>query len=337
MVGTGGVIGNGGAVGSGGSDGMGGTSGTPVGGAGGSAGVGGIITTTGTGGRNTGGTGTAISGSGGQGDAGGLTGTGGKSGTGSTTGNGGTGAGGTTGKGGTNGLGGAGGSGGSTPDGGGSPPDAGIDSSKDTSTSPDSPPAECMSLPGGVCATMVNGCASCPAGLYASPTRAGCDEEYEWCCTTVAQEPSDCTNGGGICIANGAECPDRWTKVRTSCGTNPNPICCAPDPFGTGECPAFPQRCFDIGGVCTDARWTLCPRGMEIHALGSDQLGCEKTSEGWCCVDAPPSACADGLNGNRGMCVPGECSGCFVPVTSTGPGPALICEAGRSCCMDNCY
>ena len=211
---------------------------------------------------------------------------------------------------------------------GGQPLDAGVDASQDTAAQPDSPPPECLSIPGGRCTTMVNGCASCPAGYHANPTRAGCEEGYEWCCTQVAQEPSDCTDGGGTCIANGAECPDKWTKMRTSCGSNANPICCA----RTGdECAAFPQKCFDIGGVCTPERWALCPRGMEIYALGSDQLGCENNWDGWCCVDAPPSTCADSPHG--GMCVPGECSGCFAPVSD----PSLTCEAGRSCCVDMCY
>jgi hypothetical protein len=327
-------ISSGGVGGSSGSTLIGGSGGSIPGGAGGSAGAGGN-TTSGTGGRNTGGTGTTISGTGGQGGTGGLAGTGGRSGTGGSTGKGGTGAGGTTGKGGTSGLGGTGtaGSGGSTPDGGGSPPDAGIDSSKDVSTSPDGSLPECLGLPGGTCTTMVNGCASCPAGFYANPTRAGCDEQYEWCCTKVAPPTNDCTDGGGVCVANGAGCPNKWTKMRTSCGTGSDAICCVTTPE---DCPAFPQGCFDIGGVCTDVRWGTCPVGMEIYALGNDQLGCENNWYGWCCVDAPPSTCADGLNGTRGMCVPGECSGCFAPVISTGPGPALTCEVGRSCCRDMC-
>ena len=187
------------------------------------------------------------------------------------------------------------------------------------------PPLECPRLEGGACTTMVNGCASCPEGSYANPTRAGCDEPYAWCCTKVTPVASDCANAGGVCIPNGAECPDKWTKMRTSCGGDPNPICCVPTPTA---CPAFPQGCADIGGVCTEARWGLCPAGMEIHALG-DQLGCENNGFGWCCVDAPSSTCSES---GGGMCVPGECSGCFAPVSD----PGLTCEAGRSCCVDVC-
>jgi hypothetical protein len=206
-----------------------------------------------------------------------------------------------------------------------SSPDAGVDGG--------SPAPECLSLPGGVCATMVNGCASCPVGYYANPTRAGCDEQYQWCCTKAAPAASSCTDAGGVCVAADGTCPDKWTQSARACGGGASPACCMPAP---SNCPAFPQRCADLGGICTDVRWGPCPVGMEIYALGSDQLGCENNWDGWCCVDAPPSTCADGVNGKRGMCVPGECSGCFASLTSTGPGPALTCEAGRSCCVDMC-
>lgn len=206
--------------------------------------------------------------------------------------------------------------------------DSSVDTGKDAGMTIDSALIECESLLGGTCTTMVNRCAVCPAGSYVHPTQAGCSERYQWCCTRTAPSASDCTSGGGVCIANGAECPNKWLKTRTSCGSNPNPVCCAPEP---DLCPAFPQKCVDIGGVCTDSRWGICPPRTEIYAL-SDQLGCENNSYGWCCVDAPPSSCSDGTISAKGMCVPGECTGCFRPVSD----PNLTCEAGRSCCVDMC-
>jgi hypothetical protein len=207
-------------------------------------------------------------------------------------------------------------------------------SARDADVDGASPGAECLSLPGGVCATMVNGCASCPAGLFANPTRAGCDEEYQWCCTSVAPAANSCTSAGGVCLAADAGCPDKWTQSARACGGGATPSCCMPSP---SDCPAFPQRCADLGGVCTATRWYQCPVGMEIYALGNDQLGCEANTDGWCCVDGPPSTCADGLNGKHWMCVPGEeCSGCFSSPVVGGPGMVPTCEAGRSCCVDIC-
>jgi hypothetical protein len=173
----------------------------------------------------------------------------------------------------------------------------------------------------------VNGCALCPAGSFVDPTRAGCSE-YSWCCTKVTPSVNDCTQGGGVCVEGNNPCPDKWEAIRTSCGTGMNTTCCAPK---KNECPAYPKKCIDMGGVCTNTRWDRCPLGTEPNSLGTDQLGCENQSGGWCCVDGPPSTCADSAQG--GMCVPGDkCTGCF----AAHPDSSLTCEAGRVCCVDIC-
>jgi hypothetical protein len=313
--GSGGATGGSGGIGAGGGGAGGqvsggGSTGTATGG-GGSIGSGGAAMG-GRGGTGSGGTGGSID----AGDKGGAM-NGGNSGRGGSGGQGGSG------------MGGTGIDGGAVKDGG-PALEGGIDTSKDAAmdadANTDSGPVECESSLGGTCTTMANGCAECPTGSYAHPTRAGCDERYEWCCTKTAPSANDCTNGGGVCIANGAEYPDKWIKMRTSCGTDPNLYCYMPV---ADECPAFPQKCVDIGGVCTPVRWGSCPVGMEIYALGTDQFGCENNWMGWCCVDAPPSPCSDS---QAGVCVPGECTGCFAPVSDT----SMTCEAGRSCCRDRC-
>lgn len=209
---------------------------------------------------------------------------------------------------------------GSTTDDGGAAADLGVGSG-DSAASTDSAVA-CEIELGGICSTMGNECVVCPAGMYVNPTSAGCARNL-WCCTKTPPAGNPCTSGGGVCVANGATCPTGWDKMRTSCGGDPNPICCQP----REGCGPYPQACVDLGGVCVPNRWSPCPSGTEIHSLGQ-QFGCG----GWCCVDAPPSTCADGLNGRQGMCVPGECTGCFAKVSES----ALICEAGRSCCTDIC-
>lgn len=206
--------------------------------------------------------------------------------------------------------------------------DGGADAKRDAYVSVDSDPIECETLQGGQCAALVNSCAVCPASSYANPTHAGCSESYAWCCTNAAPSTNDCTSGGGVCVDSAAACPNQWTKVWTSCGAGSSSNCCMPD---SAKCPVSPQKCADLGGVCTGARWQGCPAGMEIYALG-DQLGCSSSMGGWCCVDAPPSSCADSKSGGR-VCVPGkECTGCFAPVSDL----SLTCEPGRSCCMDVC-
>lgn len=189
---------------------------------------------------------------------------------------------------------------------------------------------ECLSLPGGTCSSMVNGCAVCPAGSYVHPTQAGCPMGVNWCCTKAAPEANACTGGGGVCVTRGAACPNAWIKTQAACGDGAE--CCVAD---ADECPEFPQKCVDLGGVCTPNRWSTCPLGMEIRSLG-DQGGCEKNWDGWCCVDAPPSSCSDV---GPGVCVPGECKGCFFPVSDPEfslPKPYPTCESGRSCCLDLC-
>lgn len=186
---------------------------------------------------------------------------------------------------------------------------------------------ECLSLPGGVCSSMANGCAVCPAGTYVHPTQAGCRMGVEWCCTKAAPEANTCTGGGGVCIAKGGACPNRWSKTQAACGDGTE--CCVAD---AENCPEFPQKCVDLGGVCTESRWLPCPRGMEIRSL-EDQGGCEKKWDGWCCIPAPPSTCSDE---GSGVCVPGECTGCFAPVSEHLPKPYPTCEAGHSCCVDVC-
>ena len=169
-------------------------------------------------------------------------------------------------------------------------------------------------------------CAVCPDGAFVHPTRAGCGER-EWCCTHDAPLVSDCTDGGGICVPAVSACPDEWNPVYTSCGEGDGGTCCMPDEY---SCPAYPKGCADVGGICTSARWQMCPESTEPYNLESDQGGCERPMGGWCCVEAPPSSCSDtpGV-----MCVPGDqCEGCFDPATDTD----LACEAGRVCCMDTC-
>ncbi len=208
--------------------------------------------------------------------------------------------------------------------------DAAGDLGKGTGGSPgstDAQPPACESLPGGTCASMANGCAVCPAGTYVNPTREGCSGST-WCCTKQPPPTSPCGAINGVCVANADACPNRWKDVETSCNDSVNSVCCTPD---ESDCPAFPQRCADIGGVCTASRWIRCPAGTEPYALDADQLGCEGDWDGWCCVDAPPSSCADSREG--GMCVPGDkCKGCF----EAHPNASLTCEPGRVCCVDMC-
>lgn len=81
------------------------------------------------------------------------------------------------------------------------------------------------------------------------------------------------------------------------------------------------------GALCTEHRWTICPKGFEPIASGDGHLGC--ATGGWCCVAAPASTCS---SSGRANCVPGACTGCWSKVTD----PTLTCESGRSCCEDLC-
>lgn len=146
--------------------------------------------------------------------------------------------GGSAGKSGTGGS--AGGTGGASVDGGAK--DAAIDVNPDSGAGVDGAAPQCLSLSGGTCAALVDGCRACPAGTYLNPTRAGCDEAHAWCCTKVAPEVNECTDGGGLCVPSGAECPDGWKRMRTSCGAGVDSTCCQPD---SSVCPV------NLGGGCT--------------------------------------------------------------------------------------
>lgn len=91
------------------------------------------------------------------------------------------------------------------------------------------------------------------------------------------------------------------------------------------------SKCAAIGGKCVAGRSANCPAGtqptQDIHA---DCMP-ETASRGYfCCVPAPPSACAD--DDKRLDCFATECESCWVavaPSTST-------CAGGRTCCAYSC-
>ena len=89
--------------------------------------------------------------------------------------------------------------------------------------------------------------------------------------------------------------------------------------------------CSAAGGTCTEQRWHLCPVGTEpVDPDPHRDCGSGTGTDGWCCVDAPPSTCSDAAGVN---CVVGtECTGCWGPPGDT----SLTCEAGRICCTDVC-
>ena len=98
----------------------------------------------------------------------------------------------------------------------------------------------------------------------------------------------------------------------------------APPDTGVPVSPA----CAAAGGMlCTDHRWTICPKGYEPTATGDGHLGCG--GGGWCCVAAPASTCS---GSGRANCVVGVCTGCWSKVADS----TLTCESGRSCCEDVC-
>jgi hypothetical protein len=185
----------------------------------------------------------------------------------------------------------------------------------------------CQTLLGGMCSELVNGCATCPSGSAPSSTRVDCPDQT-WCCTPIPSATDECRRQGGVCMS-GLEsvCPPGWLDVWTSC-SDMNSKCCMPKPE---ICNSVPRGCAEIGGVCTLSRWGRCPVGTEPYSLSSNQFGCEAYEDGWCCVDAPSSPCADSPGG--GMCVPGDrCTGCF----AAHPDPSMTCESGRVCCVDVC-
>jgi hypothetical protein len=205
------------------------------------------------------------------------------------------------------------------------PIDGATDAARDAAI--DQAATTCTTLMGGFCSELVNGCATCPNGSAPAATRTDCPSQ-SWCCTPLPAVTDECWNNGGMCVSGlNSLCPAGWKEVWTSC-RNADSKCCMPAP---DVCNTVPKKCAEIGGVCTLSRWTRCPAGTEPYSASSNQLGCEAYSQGWCCIDAPPSPCADNVNG--GMCVPGDrCTGCFAAHSD----PAMTCESGRVCCVDIC-
>ncbi len=203
--------------------------------------------------------------------------------------------------------------------------DGGVEAPRDTAI--DGTTSSCEGLLGGICSGLVDGCATCPSGSFPYPSRSGCPDQT-WCCTPTPSASDSCLDVGGVCVRGlDSYCPPGWGAVWTSC-SDPSSKCCMPQ---TATCRHVPKKCAESGGVCTQARWTRCPLGTEPYSLSSNQLGCEAYANAWCCVEAPPSPCADEPGG--GMCVPGAaCTGCF----AAHPDPAMTCESGRVCCVDMC-
>jgi hypothetical protein len=198
------------------------------------------------------------------------------------------------------------------------------DADADTDTDADTAgvPTECETLYGGTCFPISGTCAACPDGTYVHTTRAGCSER-EWCCTEKSLGGGECVDG--VCVASGVPCPDQWILMRIPCEPGSDTMCCMPE---ESACPGYPEECAALGGVCTGARFEMCPVGTEPYDLGEERGGCG--FGGWCCVEAPPSSCSDepGV-----MCVPGDqCEGCFYPAWDE----SLTCEEGRVCCFDYC-
>lgn len=97
---------------------------------------------------------------------------------------------------------------------------------------------------------------------------------------------------------------------------------------GHGGASPHPE-CAAVSGICTDTRWELCPSGMEpVDPDPNQDCPGDGGTQGWCCVDAPPSTCSDDSSGN---CIVGStCEGCWADV------PGYDCEDGRVCCQDIC-
>lgn len=91
---------------------------------------------------------------------------------------------------------------------------------------------------------------------------------------------------------------------------------------------ALSAECSAAGGLlCTDFRWTICPKGFE-PVSSADHFACG-TAGGWCCRPAPVSPCAASGIGN---CIPTCPLDCWQPVTDT----ALTCDGTKKCCRDVC-
>lgn len=202
--------------------------------------------------------------------------------------------------------------------------DGAIDAARDAATDMAAPNCALVS---GFCSELSNGCATCPNGSVPSASRLDCPSQ-SWCCTPLPTVTDECSAIGGTCVSGlDRACPAGWRDVWTSC-RDTNSKCCMPKPE---ICNTVPKPCAAIGGICALSRWSRCPAGTEPYSTSSNQLGCEVYNDGWCCVDAPPSPCADSAKG--GMCVPGaQCTGCF----TAHEDPAMTCEAGRVCCVDIC-
>jgi len=98
---------------------------------------------------------------------------------------------------------------------------------------------------------------------------------------------------------------------------------------GEGGASLHPD-CDSASGVCTNARWELCPLGLEpVDPDPNRDCPGSPGAQGWCCVDAPPSTCSDESPGN---CVVGDsCEDCWMDL------PGYDCEDGRVCCQDGCW
>ena len=205
--------------------------------------------------------------------------------------------------------------------------DSDTDTDTDTDTDSDSDTdgdadIKCIENLHGVCTDNVNNCAWCDSGKVPSYDIAGCQEDT-WCCVDAHPINNKCEKNDGICVPlyQGSQCPDGWDFVDLSCGADGS-SCCMPEP----ECKQE-KTCTDVGGVCTNWSWSICPVGTE--PLPNDEnLDCG----GHCCVDAPYSSCTQKSNYN---CIEGEkCADtiCWGSV----PELNISCEQGRVCCMWIC-
>jgi hypothetical protein len=91
------------------------------------------------------------------------------------------------------------------------------------------------------------------------------------------------------------------------------------------------ESCTDVGGVCTEQAWVICPADYE--PVESDApLGCG----GHCCVPAPAgfacneSAIVNCVSGSSCDDAPDDCWGSPL-------GPTLACEPGKVCCNWQCW
>ena len=130
-------------------------------------------------------------------------------------------------------------------------------------------------------------------------------------------------------VAFGACSDDETDPGTTTTGTTTGTASGGGGQGGGGGASPYPE-CAAVDGICTDARWELCPNGTEpVDPNPNRDCPGGEGAQGWCCVDAPPSTCSDDSSGN---CIVGDsCEGCWAEVQG------YDCEDGRVCCEDICF